>query len=396
MNDADGANGENLEGEESPVPSDGKDESDAFATSDDADAEGEKTRGDGSKNDQGDVAPEPKRRNPSGIPPAQLRAIQDMAAQASAFPQAEIRRILQNMPTMNDRYAEIARQAARGFPALDVYQRLPRLTFDASFAKLNKDLSESYAQLAKGILAATKPDLDENVRRIVERLQQSLQVDPDLISRLRENIERRVPENVRGLSVTDLLKLALLAVPHKLGVFYALSPERVREVLAADTDQQKVDELLAGFAEPDWAYFEGVLGKVIETKPALTGLATLLMEAVAALRGGYPAASQALSTAVWDTAISQAAGKAGKAVTYAKTLVKDEKDLLDSDSLDDLFESGVHAPLAAAYQTPNNSPLYSRNGTIHAAAPQQFTKANAVRALTIAVGLVAWSAMHKK
>lgn len=329
------------------------------------------------------------------LPPGQFRAIQDALAAMNKLPADEIRRVLGMMPDLDRTYADVARLAARSLPPLEVRVRLPRVAIDAAALQVNRDLSERLAQVSRDFSAAAVHSLVPEFRRLAEQMQQALRIDPELLARLREEGERRVPENVRGMSVTDMFALVFLALTHRLGVFYALRPDRVREVLSAGDDPAAVDAVLDDFGEDDWVHVEGVLGKVMESGDRLAGLATLLMEAVSALRAGLPAASQALSTAVWDTEITHAAGSGGKAITYAKGRALGRDELLD-EGLYELFESGVHAPLGEAYKTPNDSPLYSRNGTVHGAQPAQFGKRNAVRALTIAVGLVAWRAMHAR
>jgi hypothetical protein len=345
--------------------------------------------------DEAPATPSVPRKPQVPLPPSQLRAIQDALAAMNRLPADEMRRVLSTMPDLNRTYTDIARIAARSLPPLEVRVRLPRVAIDAAALQLNRDLSERLAQVSRELSAAAAHSLEPQFRRLAEQMQQALRIDPDLLARLLEESERRVPENVRGMRVTDMFTLVFLALTHRLGVFYALRPDRIREVLSAEDDPEAVDAVLDDFGEDDWVHVEGVLGKVMESGDRLAGLATLLMEAVSALRAGLPAASQALSTAVWDTEITHAAGPGGKAITYAKGRALGRDELLD-EGLYELFESGVYAPLAEAYKTPNDSPLYSRNGTVHGAQPAQFGKCNAVRALTIAVGLVAWRAMHAR
>lgn len=353
--------------------------------------------------DSGDDAVEsperPSRRTPAGgagrhpkmVSTGHPRAIQDAVAAANKIHSAEIRRALRNLPNYNAAYLEAARQAARAMPPLNVRASIPKIAFDRAVLRFNQDLSDTLAQLSRDYSATLRPVLEPAVRDMLDQIQRSLRIDPDILTRFRETAEWFVPENVRGMGIDDLMSCVSVAVSHRLGVFYAVRPDRLAQVLAAADDPGKVEELLGSFDDDDLDFIEGVLGKVAEADGRLGGLVALLMEAAAALRAGYPAASQALSTNVWDTEISNAAGKIG-AITYAKKLSREDD--LEEGTLFELFQTGVLAPLVKAYVTPNDSELYSRNGTVHGAQPKQFTKGNAARALTIAVGLVAWHAVH--
>lgn len=295
--------------------------------------------------------------SPAELTPGHMRALRNAAESAASVRIAEIQKALGNLPGANTAYVEAARKVAQAIPSLDVTAYLPKIVSNPAALDMNRALSERMTKLARAFADAVSPVLNPAIGELVERVQRSLQIDPELLDRLREVTEGEMPENVRGMKVEDLLALVSLAETHRIGVFYAIRTERLRQVLDAADDPDTIDATLNEFADEDLAFVEGVLYKVIEADPRLGGLATLLMEAVAALRCGLLAASQALSTSVWDTEISHAAGKRGKAITYAKGRAFSANQIR-REGLLELFESGVHAPLVKAYLAPNDSASY--------------------------------------
>lgn len=327
-------------------------------------------------------------------PAAQHAAKRDPVQDISAYARRAIQermRALSKVPSFDKQHRHMAAEAAHQLRSLDTRVIFPKMTIAASIVPAGEALNRQLSQLSADLAAVMTAALEPAVLSALSDLKTTIQIDPDIFARFRETIERVVPDNVRGMGVDEMLSLVACATTHRCGVFYAIRAERLPELIAATGHEDDMDRVLESFEDEDFQHLVAVLGKVIESGKRRAGLATLLVDATESLKAGFPASSQALSTTVWDSEITAAAGFT-KAITYAKAL--SQEDDLEERSLFELFQTGVHAPLIKAYTTPNDSPLYSRNGTIHGAQPAQFSKANAVRALTIAVSLLAWRAVH--
>lgn len=272
-------------------------------------------------------------------------------------------------------------------PNLSLHLEIPGHPMIQDIGRLLREstrLENTLAQLRKSVT----PD----VGFITENLLNALRIDTKIFIDVGEHIRHLIPANLKGVSFEDQLAVIRLGIEYRIGVCYVLRPETVRLLLDRHegTNNVHVETCLDGFNELDLTYVDEQLRTVSMNRRPSAERASILLDATAAFRDGHYAASQALSTVAWDSEITELTS--GKALTEAKKLVA--KDLEDSDLLD-FYQTGVFGPLVAAYTTSDKQPCYGRNTTIHYARPDQFNKPNAVRALTIAVSLIAWSTQHR-
>ncbi len=316
---------------------------------------------------------------------AQIRAAQAAIRLVNESVDAQLlRQTKEALASFQTRFAQLVAEAMADLRSLSARLTASAPNAIADLSAANAALTRQSEDLNRAVRAAIEAAAAPDTRAMLESLQFSLRLDPNILRRLRELVGRLVPPNVRDLTPEEVFGLVVSAGTHRLGVLYAISPDRLAELATADMPDEEVDALLDTFGDEEFAYIVAVLDRVREAEPE--GLSALLVQAIEALRAGLYAASQALSTVVWDTEVTTLDGR--RPISFVKGLSEEPSSA--DEPLWNLLKYGVYAPLVRAYTTPNDSPFYSRNGTIHAAQAKQFTKANAVRALTIAVSLLAW------
>lgn len=266
------------------------------------------------------------------------------------------------------------------------------------FEELNKLIAASLAKfkspvIATGGMSKLVAELKASMPRIVPGF------DPAVLERISARIEKSKPNNFQELRLTDQLKLIGMSVKHGFGTVESLPPEIIQFLLdAISAPASEIDSLLDDSSSVIVAYCNMKAREVVERGLVpLVGYATLIVEAGNALSAGHDSSSQTLSTAIWDSSLTETFGK--KMITQVKRSHGNstEIDLENKDqgvTFRELYRKAAQLPAVSAYQASRNRSRYSRNGTIHYAAPEQFNKANAVKALTIACGVIAFSAKY--
>lgn len=268
---------------------------------------------------------------------------------------------------------------------LDVLNR----SFAASLAKFTSPL------IATAGMAKLVAELNASMPRILPGF------NPTFFKKLSAQFKSSQPNNFQELRLTDQLKLIRMSVKHGFGTVESLPPEIIQLLLdTASAPASEVDSLLADSSSVIVAYCNTKAQEVVELGfGPLVGYATLIVEAGDALSAGHDSSSQTLSTAIWDSSLTETFGK--KMITQVKKSHGNstEIDLENRDqrvTLREIYRKAAQFPAVSTYPASRNRSRYSRNGTIHYAAPEQFNKANAVKALTIACGVIAFSAKYNQ
>jgi hypothetical protein len=155
---------------------------------------------------------------------------------------------------------------------------------------------------------------------------------------------------------------------------------------------EHVDSILHGYGAEDHGYLVAVLEEVTTgDDPDLAGLAELAIRGSQALLDGHDAAAQSLATCVWDSHLTNLFSRSfiSKAKPLARHVEGGEKR-----TTHEFYQAATFAPAVAAYVQDTATDEYGRNTVVHYARPSQFTRPNAVRALTIAASLLVRTLLH--
>lgn len=265
---------------------------------------------------------------------------------------------------------------------------------------LNKSFAASLAKFTSPVMATS------GMAKLVAELNSSMPrilpgFDPTFFKKLSAQFKNSEPNNFQELRLTDQLKLIRMSVKHGFGTVESLPPEIIQLLLdAASAPAGDIDALLADSSSVIVAYCNTKAREVVELGLVpLVGYATLIVEAGNALLAGYDSSSQTLSTAIWDSSLTETFGNKMFKKVKKSHGNSTEIDLENKDqdvTFREIYRKAAQFPAVSAYPASRSRSQYSRNGTIHYAAPEQFNKANAVKALTIACGVIAFSAKYNQ
>lgn len=201
---------------------------------------------------------------------------------------------------------------------------------------------------------------------------------------LADDLIKSRPSNFAGLRIAEQRAVIEVACSQSVGIVETLSAERLKELAQLDS-REAADSALADWADEFGEICQRVASLTDNNADALPREHSALLTAAAdALGAGHPAASQALSTLVWDSHCERRFGR--KPIRKVKPRSHIE---FEESTMRQFYFRAAYGPLVTAYTTSDQSGAYSRNITVHGAAAMQFTRANAVRALSCALGAVA-------
>lgn len=279
---------------------------------------------------------------------------------------------------------------------------------NAQLDGLNKTITSRWAAtfvqtggidaVARAILPdATSPVFEKLFEQIVAPVRHLPSiVDPALLERLLSQIRVAQPSNLQDIFVEEQIALFEMSFKYTFGTFEALPPEVIRSLLDADPESEAtVDATLIACRD---AIVEYCISKVQDLaakgETSVSDHATLLIDAANALSAGHIPSSQALSTAILDSTLTRKWNR--NHTTEIKNLLNysdiGSNTIEGSETMRDIYRKAALIPVVAAFTSDDKGPAYSRHGTIHSASPKQFHSANALKALTIACGTLAFLA----
>jgi len=257
-----------------------------------------------------------------------------------------------------------------------------------------KKLSEYQANLLGSFDLSGITALSEPYRAFAEKLEANTKsftamLQTTSFSVLLEQIGRETPYNYDQLLIEEQYALIESSRLWNFGTVEVMPKAVIAELLCKNDLEEEVNQvLLLGKVE--------IINKTTELvesfleEPKITDYGFLLGRSVDALNDGHYEASQALSTALWDSFISERAGRQDPI-----TAIKGEAEKPDIKAIEGfspIYDYGAFGPALSAYKTPGASAKYSRNGTIHHLSTTSANQLNAIKAITIASGLLgrAW------
>jgi hypothetical protein len=197
------------------------------------------------------------------------------------------------------------------------------------------------------------------------------------------------------LSLRQQLRLVRLSADHAVGTCYVLRPERLTSLIDEGKDlvsAEHVDSVLDYYGAEDHGYLVAVLEEVTDGDDLLLpGRAELVIRGSQALLDGHDAAAQSLATCVWDSHLTNLFTR--NYISKAKPLARHVEGK-ERRTIHEFYQAAVFAPAVAAYVQDTATDAYGRNTVVHYARPSQFTRPNAVRAITVAASLLVWTFLH--
>ena len=260
----------------------------------------------------------------------------------------------------------------------------------SDLAATAKKLSEYQANLLGSFDLSGITALSEPYRAFAEKLEAntksfSVMLRTTHFSVLLEQIGRETPYNYDQLLIDEQYALIESSRLWNFGTVEVMPASVITELLSKNDFEDEINQvLLLGKTE--------IMNKITELveafleEPKIKEYGFLLGRSVEALTDGHYEASQALSTALWDSFISARAGR-----KEAITSIKEEGEKPDIEAIEGfspIYDYGAFGPALSAYKTPGASAKYSRNGTIHHLSTNTANQLNSIKAITIAAGVL--------
>lgn len=287
---------------------------------------------------------------------------------------------------------------------LEQFQRFANLSVNSEFSEYAKTLQslldDRFAELSKALSANVivpkfeTPVLPPAFLATSERLAESFAripvIDPQVLASLASNLHRLEPSNFADFNFTNQIRIVELSLEHSFGSLEALPTELIADLSGSDGSAPAVEALLSDHSTQVADHCQEALAKV---KPAHDpdGLSTLAIDAARSLRMEHNSSAQALATVIWDSLLTKRWNGTNFVTQIKKTTQTPITKLGDDGPLRELYWKAWLGPAVIAYQRPQVGDRYSRNGTIHHAAPRRFGPVHAVQALTIATSLLCYT-----
>lgn len=262
--------------------------------------------------------------------------------------------------------------------------------FDAQLAEVLNAATENIRRtVAANLIPAPKVELPKP--RLLEGL--STAVAP--LQSVLERLDAMMPENWQGqrLAYKDMVRLMQEGVP----LAWVPPADVIRHLLAAQDVACRV-EILDDHRTEILASCSKVLDAVTDERFAAQR--TLLEECVRMIEGGMFSGAQALAANVWDTLVRALAFANPAWLTdkgwwpgYSKISQRvPSVDIDDDATIGQFRKAAVFLPFATALEEfRGQDPVpggFNRHATAHAAGAVQYTAANAVIALMLAVSVL--------
>lgn len=260
----------------------------------------------------------------------------------------------------------------------------------SDLAATAKKLSEYQANLLGSFDLSGITALSEPYRAFAEKLEANTKsftamLQTTRFSVLLEQIGRETPYNYDHLLIDDQYVLIESSRLWNFGTVEVLPKTVITELLSKSGLEDEINQvLLLGKTE--------IMNKTTELveafleEPKIKDYGFLLGRSAEALNDGHYEASQALSTALWDSFLSERAGRKDPI-----TSIKGEAEKPDIEAIEGfspIYDYGAFGPALSAYKTPGASAKYSRNGTIHHLSTTSANQLNSIKAITIAAGVL--------
>jgi hypothetical protein len=202
---------------------------------------------------------------------------------------------------------------------------------------------------------------------------------------LLEEMGRETPYNYENFMIDDQYTLIEMSRVGNFGTIEVMPRAVIEKLLKVEGSEIEVDkELLLNKNEIIDKVFE--LVQAFLEFPQIEDYGFLLGRSLEALSGGHYEASQTLSTALWDSFLSERAGR--KAPMTAIKGEAEKPDIQAIEGFSPIYNYGAFGPALSAYQAPGNRSKYSRDGTIHHLSSTSANQLNAIKAITIAGGVI--------
>ncbi|MET7310246.1 hypothetical protein ABZS68_24990 [Streptomyces sp. NPDC005571] len=240
-------------------------------------------------------------------------------------------------------------------------------------------------------VAASLPDLSALAPRMHWP---ELQVVADAMATLQRGYEQVMPGNWKqaGLDYSAIVPVIHEGTP----LVWVPSAEVIQDLLAAPDDTARAGILVTNKARII-ASCRGVLAEV--TLPELKPQAEFIAECLAMAEAQMMAGAQALAASVWDTvyrgicrAQPDLQGKQGRFDSYKRVASRLPQVDPDESTILEFRQACVLAPFVSAcedFWAPDPVPAsFNRHATVHAAGPTQYTEANALTAIMLAVSVL--------
>ncbi len=257
-----------------------------------------------------------------------------------------------------------------------------------------KKLSEYQINLIGSFDLSGISGLSEPYKAFAERLEANAKTFTAMLRStsfnvLLEQMGRETPYNYEDLLISEQFSLIDISRMWNFGTVEVMPKSLITELLNTKNLEEEINQvLLLGKID-----IGNKIAELVESyldEPQIKDYGFLLGRSLEAFTGGHHEASQVLSTALWDSFISQRAGRKDS-ITALKGEAK-KPDIQEIEGFSPIYDFGAFGPALAAYKTPGTSMKYSRNGTIHYLSTSSANELNAIKAITIASGVLgrAW------
>jgi hypothetical protein len=263
----------------------------------------------------------------------------------------------------------------------------------SDLAATAKKLSEYQANLLGSFDLSGITALPEPYRAFAEKLEANTKsftamLQTTRFSVLLEQFGRETPYNYDQLLIDDQYVLIESSRLWNFGTVEVLPKTVITELLSKSGLEYEINQvLLLGKTE--------IMNKTTELveafleEPKIKDYGFLLGRSVEALNDGHYEASQALSTALWDSFLSERAGRKDPITSIKGEAEKPDIEAIEAiEGFSPIYDYGAFGPALSAYKTPGASAKYSRNGTIHHLSTTSANQLNSIKAITIAAGVL--------
>lgn len=200
-----------------------------------------------------------------------------------------------------------------------------------------------------------------------------------------EQLNKSRPSNFSGLLIDQQFKIIEMSHRGVFGTIEAIPVEVIQELLSSDGNIDDLNRILLDNIDALIAQARKITTARIETAMSDDDF-YLLDKSVLAMESNNYEASQALSTILWDSFLSRYAGSRNH-ITKIK-LIAEKPDISEMENFAPLYDYGAFGPALIASKTDSKKFLYSRHATVHYASKRSINKLNAIKSLTISVGLI--------
>lgn len=200
------------------------------------------------------------------------------------------------------------------------------------------------------------------------------------------DLQRSTPFNFLDLMIQEQIDLIEISRDSRFGTVEILPKQVISELLSSKREISVINEILLDRRNEIMEMCREV-SEALMDELLFRSYGSLFDKAIDALMDGHIEASQALSTNLWDTYLSEKMGRE-RMISKAKRMAP-KPDIEELDDFAPIYAYASYAPAIAAYEADPRHNLYSRHATVHHISTKSANTLNSIKSLTICGGVLA-------